>query len=310
MGHDIYRTDQGRLNPFHRYPASVFLFTFTTMLNDLIKQLSQQLTSIYGSREANNIAQYLAEEHFGKPLVRSNPTLDMEQLHWWETASKRLLSNEPVQYVLGKAWFYGRKLKVDPSTLIPRPETEELVELILKENNSSNPTILDIGCGSGCIALTLKLEIPNSEVFALDKSTGALEVTRTNAALYNAHLTLLEADMLNPEPWEAQLPQFDIIVSNPPYIAPEDKKTMENNVLMFEPMSALFAEHADPLVFYREISRFATKKLKPGGKLYFEIPHNKAETIEEIVKSYGFEEIRILQDMQGNDRMLTAIFPQ
>jgi len=275
-------------------------------IRTFLSNLSSKLQSLYEEREASNIALYVVEELYGKDFVRSNQLLDVKQLENLQKITTRLLQHEPVQYILGEAWFYGRKLKVNPFVLIPRPETEELVELLLKENKKPDLVILDIGCGSGCVAVTLQLEMPKSEVFALDRSRGALEVTRNNAALYNAHLHLLEADMLNPEPWEAQLPHFDIIVSNPPYISPEDKKTMENNVLLFEPMSALFAEHADPLVFYREISRFATKKLKPGGKLYFEIPHNKAEIIHQAMKSNGFSDIEIHQDMQGKPRMIAA----
>ena len=276
-------------------------------IKTFLSDLTSKLQSLYDDREASNIALYAAEELYGKEFVRSNTELDEIKLRQLQKITTRLLQHEPVQYVLGEAWFYGRKLKVNPFTLIPRPETEELVELIIKENKSPNPTILDIGCGSGCIAITLKLEIPEAEVFALDRIKGALDITQENAALYKAHLHLLEADMLNPDPWEATLPQFDIIVSNPPYIDPEDKKTMENNVLWFEPMSALFAEHADPLVFYREITYFSAKKLKPGGKLYFEIPHNRAESIKAIVKMHGFSEIRVHVDLQGNDRMLSAI---
>ena len=277
---------------------------------NFLTDLTIKLQSLYEPREAANIALYVLEELYGKEFVRANAELDANKLAELQKIEVRLLTHEPVQYVLGEAWFYGRKLKVNPHVLIPRPETEELIELIIKENKKIDPTILDIGCGSGCIALTLQLEIPNAKVFAMDKSSGALEVTRTNMALYNAPITLLEANMLNPEPWEAQLPQFDIIVSNPPYIDPGDKKTMENNVLLFEPKSALFAEHADPLIFYGEITRFAAKKLKPAGKLYFEIPQNRAEIIKNIVKMAGFTNIRVYQDMQRKDRMLSAMLPE
>jgi release factor glutamine methyltransferase len=216
------------------------------MLHDQIQSLTQNLTPLYGPREASNIAQYLAEEHFSKPFVRTNPTLDEAQLAWWEAACKRLIACEPVQYVLGSAWFYGRQFMVNPSVLIPRPETEELVETIIKSNPQPTSRILDIGTGSGCIAITLSLELPHTAVFAIDISEKALAVTNQNNTNLGAKVVTQHADILHFEAFADTLPRFDVIVSNPPYIDPADKETMHANVLQYEPQSALFADHSDP----------------------------------------------------------------
>jgi release factor glutamine methyltransferase len=194
------------------------------MLHDQIQSLTQNLTSLYGPREASNISQYLAEEHFGKPFVRSNPMLDEAQLAWWEASCKRLIACEPVQYVLESAWFYGRQFMVNPSVLIPRPETEELVETIIKSNPQPTSQILDIGTGSGCIAITLSLELPQTAIFAIDISEKALAVTNQNNTNLGAKVVTQHADILHFEAFAATLPLFDVIVSNPPYIDPADKR--------------------------------------------------------------------------------------
>lgn len=279
------------------------------MLRDQIKSLTQNLTPLYGNREAANIAQYLAEEHFGKPFVRTNPTLDATQQLWWEAASKRLLSNEPVQYVLGKAWFYGRQFTVTPAVLIPRPETEELVETIIKSNPSPGTRILDIGTGSGCIAITLGLELPQIEIFAIDNSPSALEVAAQNAATLEAKVSTLCADILHFEAFADTLPGFDVIVSNPPYIDPADRETMHPNVLQYEPQSALFADHSDPLVFYTRIGAFGMQKLQSGGHLYFEIPETRAAEIQTRLTTLGYQHLTLLPDLQGKPRILIAQKP-
>lgn len=279
------------------------------MLSGLIKLLSQQLTPLYGPREASNIAQYLAEEHFTKPFVRTNPTLDNDQLTWWEAASKRLIACEPVQYVLGKAWFYGRQFTVNPAVLIPRPETEELVETIIKSNPLPTSRLLDIGTGSGCIAITLSLELPQTEIFAIDISPSALEVATYNATQLGAKVDNRLADILHFEAIADTLPQFHVIVSNPPYIYPADKETMHPNVLQYEPLSALFADHSDALVFYTRIGEFGMQKLQSGGHLYFEIPETRAPEIETRLATLGYQNLTLLPDLQGKPRILIAQKP-
>ena len=279
------------------------------MLRDQIQSLSQNLTPLYGPREASNIAQYLAEEYFGKPFVRSNPTLDEAQLAWWEAACKRLIACEPVQYVLGSAWFYGRQFMVNPSVLIPRPETEELVETIIKSNPQPTSRILDIGTGSGCIAITLSLELPQTAVFAIDISEKALAVTNQNNTSLGAKVVTQHADILHFEAFVATLPLFDVIVSNPPYIDPADKETMHANVLQYEPQSALFADHPDPLVFYSRIGEFGIQKLQSGGHLYFEIPETRAPEIQSRLTTLGYQNLTLLPDLQGKPRILIAQKP-
>ncbi len=279
------------------------------MLHDQIQSLSQNLIPIYGPREASNIAQYLAEEHFGKPFVRSNPTLDEAQLAWWEAACKRLIACEPVQYVLGNAWFYGRQFMVNPSILIPRPETEELVETIIKSNPQPTSRILDIGSGSGCIAITLSLELPQTAVFAIDISEKALAVTNQNNTNLGAKVVTQHADILHFEAFVDTLPQFQVIVSNPPYIDPADKETMHPNVLQYEPLSALFADHSDALVFYTRIGEFGMQKLQSGGHLYFEIPETRATEIETRLAALGYQNLTLLPDLQGKPRILIAQKP-
>lgn len=279
------------------------------MLRDQIKSLTQNLTPLYGPREAANIAQYLAEEHFGKPFVRTNPTLDATQQLWWEAASKRLLSNEPVQYILGKAWFYGRQFTVSPAVLIPRPETEELVETILKSKPNPKARILDIGTGSGCIAITLDLELLFCEIFAMDISKPAIEVALHNAYQLGSKIIFRHADILHFEAFADTLPLFDVIVSNPPYIDPADRETMHPNVLQYEPQSALFADHSDPLVFYTRIGEFGMQKLQSGGHLYFEIPETRASEIQTRLTTLGYQHLTLLPDLQGKPRILIAQKP-
>lgn len=279
------------------------------MLHDQIQSISQNLTPIYGPREASNIAQYLAEEHFGKPFVRSNPTLDEAQLAWWEAACKRLIACEPVQYILESAWFYGRQFIVNPSVLIPRPETEELVETIIKSNPQPTSRILDIGSGSGCIAITLSLELPQTAVFAIDISEKALAVTNQNNTNLGAKVVTQHADILHFEAFAATLPLFDVIVSNPPYIDPADKETMHANVLQYEPQSALFADHPDPLVFYSRIGEFGIQKLQSGGHLYFEIPETRATEIQSRLTTLGYQNLTLRHDLQGKPRILIAQKP-
>jgi release factor glutamine methyltransferase len=279
------------------------------MLHDQIQSLTQNLTSLYGPREASNISQYLAEEHFGKPFVRSNPTLDEAQLAWWEASCKRLIACEPVQYVLESAWFYGRQFMVNPSVLIPRPETEELVETIIKSNPQPTSQILDIGTGSGCIAITLSLELPQTAIFAIDISEKALAVTNQNNTNLGAKVVTQHADILHFEAFAATLPLFDVIVSNPPYIDPADRETMHPNVLHYEPQSALFADHSDPLVFYTRIGAFGMQKLQSGGHLYFEIPETRAPEIQSPLNTLGYQNLSLRSDLQGKPRILIAQKP-
>ena len=214
----------------------------------------------------------------------------------------RLLQNEPIQYVTGFADFYGRRFRIQTGALIPRPETEELCKLIILENDLNKPRIMDVGAGSGCIAITLALEL-NVMVFATELSDKALEVARENSNYLKAKVDLQKSDALNEE-----LPQkeLDILVSNPPYIPSIDKVDMHENVLKYEPELALFVSDSDPLIFYREIAEKGLDSLNPEGKLYFEIHERYGNEIAELLSGMGYGKVHIHKDMQGKDRMISA----
>jgi release factor glutamine methyltransferase len=268
--------------------------------------LSEQLTS-YSKEEAENLVFWLFETHLG--LKRADlqqaisSTVDPAQLN---ADFQRLLTGEPIQYILGEAPFYGRSFGVTRDTLIPRNETEELVHLILKENPKSELRVLDLGTGTGCIPITLALELQEPEVYALDVSVQALAVACKNALQLGAQVQFIKGDLLGSIP---NLALFDVLVSNPPYVPLRDQAEMHVNVLNFEPHLALFVPDADPLVFYRAIGVWGQQLLKQGGKLYLEIYENLADKLVQLLLSQGYEELRVRQDLNGKNRMLSAIWP-
>ncbi|MCD8079924.1 MAG: peptide chain release factor N(5)-glutamine methyltransferase [Bacteroides sp.] len=217
----------------------------------------------------------------------------------------RLRRNEPIQYICGSTEFLGHSFRVTPAVLIPRPETEELVERILKENPSPG-RLLDIGTGSGCIAVSLAVQWPQAEVYAWDISTEALRVAADNAACLGAKVSFSVQDVFGP-PVASPVP-LDIIVSNPPYIAESEKSTMEPNVLGWEPSQALFVPDTDPLCFYRRIAEIGPSMLVAGGKVYLEINRAYGKETAFLFESFGYHSIRILPDLSGNDRIVTAIW--
>ena len=268
--------------------------------------LSGQLTS-YSKEEAENLVFWLFEHHLGlrqADLQLAIPsTVDRKPLL---ADFERLLTGEPIQYILGEAPFYGRSFGVTRDTLIPRNETEELVHLIIKENPSSGLRLLDLGTGTGCIPISLALELKNPDVYALDVSAAALTVARQNAAQLGATIHFIEGSLLG-EPID--LPLLDLIVSNPPYVPLRDQAEMHVNVLNFEPHLALFVPDEDPLLFYRAIGVWGQQLLKQGGKLYLEIYENLADELVQLLLSQGYEQLRVLQDLNGKNRMLSAIWP-
>ena len=270
-----------------------------------IASLSGQLT-FYSKEEAENLVFWLLEHHLS--LKRSDlqvatpPDLPDEL----QKDFQRLLTGEPIQYILGEAPFYGRNYLVTRDTLIPRNETEELVHLILKENRRSGLRILDLGTGTGCIPISLALELSSSEVYAVDVSAAALEVARQNAATLGAKVEFLEGDLLG------KIPVFDpldLIVSNPPYVPLRDQAEMHANVLNFEPHLALFVPDEDPFVFYRAIGIWGKQLLKLGGKLYLEIYENLAEELVQLLNSLGYDQVKVHQDLNGKHRMISCIWP-
>lgn len=219
---------------------------------------------------------------------------------------ERLQKNEPIQYVLGKTEFYGLDFKVNSNVLIPRPETEELVEWILLETKQVNPHLLDIGTGSGCIAIALAKHLHYGTVDAWDISEKALEVARDNANNNNVSVKFSNVNVLEPVNIDKH---FDIIVSNPPYITFSEKKELEENVLDFEPHEALFVPDEESLIFYNKIADIAVKTLNDKGYLYFEINQAKGFDIIELLKSKGFSNIELRKDISGNSRMIRGMKP-
>ena len=214
----------------------------------------------------------------------------------------RLKQFEPIQYILGETEFFGLKLKVNPDVLIPRPETEELVQWICETSWPPKSVILDVGTGSGCIALALKKQLRHTEMCALDVSERALQTAIENATKNGLEVHFIHADILQ---WSKKdWPLFDCIVSNPPYVRELDKKQMQPNVLEFEPETALFVSDDDPLIFYRETGHFAAHYLKPGGKLFFEINENLGDETCGLLKYIGFKNIKLRKDIHGKDRMI------
>ena len=222
---------------------------------------------------------------------------------FYQTVLDELKLGKPIQYILGDCEFYGLKFKVNPNVLIPRPETEELVDLIIHQNKNSEITILDIGTGSGCIAIALQKKLSLSSVTAMDISEDALALAQENAGLNQVEIAFFNDDAL--ELNSQKYPQYNIIVSNPPYIANAEKKEMSHQVLEHEPHLALFVEDANPLIFYEKISDFALTNLSPQGKLYFEINQSLGLATKKLLEIKGFS-AEIIKDINGNDRIISA----
>ncbi len=274
----------------------------------LIEKLRTELGHLYSDAELLHIFFEIAEKITGfsraSLLANKNTIFSAEQNQIFDTIIKNLKTGAPLQYVLGEAWFYGLRFNVNPSVLIPRPETEELVEWIVSENtNSKGLKIIDIGTGSGCIAVSLKSKLTEAEITATDISEAALITAKSNALENKAEIHFIHADITLSEP-KAMF--WDIIVSNPPYITDAEKTEMHPTVLDFEPHTALFAGNEDALYFYRLIAQYAVKYLISGGKIYFEINKNAGESCTKLLKEFGFKNIQLRKDISGNNRMIRA----
>lgn len=271
-----------------------------------------RLLPVAGAGEASPQAYWLLEELFRKKrtdVIMDSPLqLNQEQMEQLEAVLQRLEKGEPIQYVLGAAPFYGRSFRVNRSVLIPRPETEELVQLIYRQHaGQEHLQLLDIGTGSGCIAISLALELNAAKVYALDVSIDALQLAQENARTLGAEVDFLECNILTAYP--ANIPPLDLIVSNPPYVMRKEAQLMKANVLDWEPGLALFVEDEGPLLFYRRIARLATEHLKANGWLYFEINESCGAAVVRMLDSLGFKQVMIRQDLQGKDRMVQAQWP-
>jgi release factor glutamine methyltransferase len=278
--------------------------TVATAFQNLVLSLSP----IYGEREAQNITSIVLEDVFQIKNI-DEKILSEENILLLNKINERLLTQEPVQYVIGEADFWGLKFKVNPNVLIPRSETEELVDSIIKtckSNFYADIKIIDIGTGSGCIPITLKKKMPQHDIFGLDVSQGALEVARENAQRNQCEVEFLEGDVLSKDFLAEAKEKYHIIVSNPPYIPHQEAALMHQNVLAYEPHLALFVEDDDALIFYRRIADFAQLNLAPSGFLFFECNEYNAKKVVQLLENKHFIHIILSKDLSGKDRMIKA----
>ncbi|MEZ4853797.1 peptide chain release factor N(5)-glutamine methyltransferase [Flavobacterium sp.] len=284
-----------------------------------------ELQSLYDKEEIDSFFFIITEKFYQKKRIDISlqPDFEITNTSEWEKIISYLKDEKPIQYILGEAWFYGLLFKVNENTLIPRYETEELVEWIIKSQKSKvesqkcvissgvEMSILDIGTGTGCIPISLKTNLPQAEVFAIDISEKALEVAKQNAKNNNVDVNFIQADILKVENLDSLLTfnfqlstKLDVIVSNPPYVRNLEKEEIKKNVLDYEPHLALFVEDNDALLFYRKIAQLAKKSLKPNGFLFFEINQYLGKETIELLEKLGFKNIELRKDLKGNDRMI------
>lgn len=281
-------------------------------VNETVRATTAELAGKYGEGEAKAMVRFIFENLKGWSAVdlaiKANEHLTTFMEEKIAHVVQRLLADEPIQYIFGTADFYGLKLHVTRDTLIPRPETAELVDIIVKGNSRKDLRVIDLGTGSGCIALALCRNLPFAEVTAIDISEKALTVAKENASTLRCNVEFIKADIL-------QLPAtrngalsgpFDIVVSNPPYIAEKERASMERNVKDFEPSSALFVPDNNPLEFYDAELKYAREVLANGGKVYFEINPLFSDELQRLCSCYGFENIELIRDSFGKTRFLSA----
>lgn len=273
------------------------------------KKRIEDLKSKFTEREARYLVDLLIEfvlEIDKSKLLMGDVSINESQITLLDEYILRLKKDEPIQHILQEEFFYGMPFKVTKDVLIPRPETEELVEWILEDSQSKKDLkILDIGTGSGCIAIALKTNLPNSEVHAVDVSEIALKIAQENALNLGVDINFKQLDILNNENWN-QLDIYDIIVSNPPYIPHKEKALMHNNVLQYEPPTALFVQDDDSLIFYQKIAQLAIQHLNPKGALYFECNEYNAREVEALLKKH-FQEVDLKKDINGKLRMVKGV---
>jgi release factor glutamine methyltransferase len=272
---------------------------------ELHSEITKSLVeSGYDQKEAGSISLLILEHFYNLSNIEILTNKRVENPDRHKEAMSLVTEGKPIQYVLGTAHFYGLDFHVNPSVLIPRPETEELVDLIIRENSKSKPAIIDIGTGSGCIAIALAKNIPNSSVIGIDKSIGALKVAAENAQLNQVQVEFQNLDILLPG---IQLDEVDIIVSNPPYVRLSEKEVMEDRVIKHEPGLALFVSDKDPLIYYRHIARLAKKSLAKNGSLYFEINEAFSREVSRCLSAENFRDIEVLCDLSNKPRIVKGV---
>ena len=282
-------------------------------MQQFLKDLQTSLKGEYSESEIHVLGMLILEKLTGFSriwlLIHKELKLNDEQNIIASQYLERLKNHEPIQYILGETEFYGLKFKVNPSVLIPRPETEELVEWVKPPHPpkggflSGTPTLLDVGTGSGCIAVALKKKYPSATVSAIDISAEALKVASENAALNQVDVEFIQDDILHPAATDRK---WDVIVSNPPYIPASEQRYLHKNVTDFEPHLALFVQDNDPLIFYRKIAEFALSHLTAGGRLYVEIHQSLGRQCCQLLESMGFQSVELRKDLSGNDRMISS----
>lgn len=279
-------------------------------MTETIAYIKTSLKGVYPPSEISGIVRLIMERICHIPPYRflsgKDILLPESEKERIREITEHIKQMEPIQYIIGIADFYSLEFEVNPAVLIPRPETEELVEHIIHDTGNRAVSILDVGTGSGCIAVTLAKQLNRAKVSAADISSEALSTARRNAGKNGVDVSFFGTDILR-EQAAADIPgRFDIIVSNPPYIKEEEKKDMERNVLDYEPHLALFVPDEDPLLFYRAIARFGIKKLNAGGHLYFEINARCGAETAGMLCDEGYKEITLIKDLSGKDRILKA----
>jgi release factor glutamine methyltransferase len=283
-------------------------------VQDVSAAFCKDLSELYDTNEIDSLCMIVLADITGtsSAKIKAFPELEIptEQAQTIKNILIRLETGEPVQYILGHTEFYGLPFKVNPSVLIPRPETEELVDWAISSVGSSQlavGNILDIGTGSGCIAISLKKNLVDAQVSAIDISTEALKTAKENAELNNVNINFIQADILNLTHHSPFTTHYSLIISNPPYVTLDDKKQMHTNVTNFEPHTALFVPEDDPLVFYKAIADFAADHLEKDGLLFFEINESYGEQIVELLTHKLFNNIELSRDMSDRFRMIKAV---
>lgn len=280
-------------------------------IKEITSLIKESIGPLVGDNEARHFVWLLFDYLRGYSrtdlILKTDELLKPDEVAFVTSALERLRNGEPIQYVLGQTEFLGLTFKVDERVLIPRPETEELVEWILSDIENDKVAILDIGTGSGCIPITLKSNLPNANIEAWDVSIDALNLARENALLNKTTVNFKCVDVLGSS-IETAL-HFDVVVSNPPYVLTDEKLQMAVNVLNYEPHLALFVENHESLVFYNAIASLSKSILKAGGKLYFEINRAFGNEVVEMLQLQGYEAVVLRKDLSGNDRMVRAVWP-
>ncbi len=286
------------------------MFVSSNKIEALLPYYRNKLKDLYPQNEIDSLFYFMCYFMFNlerHEVKYADHRLSESELLIQRDIVKRLLQSEPIQHIIGYTEFYGLKLKINHNTLVPRPETEELVDLIIKENTDKNLTFIDIGTGSGCIPIALLKNKPDWQGFGIDFSAEALKIANWNAVLNELKPTSIEwreHDILKQD--FSSFPLFDLIISNPPYVLESDKKEMDDNVLKYDPHTALFVPDEDPLLFYRRILALSEAQLKENGKVYFEIHEKYGQAVCDLIADFGLKNIAVYQDLQGKDRIVTA----